>query len=119
MDSRYFNDGIEMSPHVAAADEVVLVIDQELPWAAHFSNEAEARKAYSGTVFQMWSTQLLGVQFLILSPIQVDEEAPSTKKKILIGVIAWAVGQLPKVESGLSQQQHRQIHQIEKLWGQK
>jgi len=117
MDTRYFNDGIKMSPHVAAKDEVCLVVDPKLSWAVHFQSETAAREGYSGTVFQMWTTQLFGVQFLILSPIQVAEEAPETKKKVLCGAIGWCLAQLPQGEAGITRAEHDKIHAIQKLWG--
>lgn len=98
-------------------DEVVLVLDETSNFAYHFESEEAARKAYPGVIFEMEQVDLLGAKLLTMFPLGMDPMSPASRKRILIGVIAWAMDQLPKDEPGITQKRHSQIHNIEKLWG--
>ena len=97
--------------------EPFLVINERGEFTLLFKGEAEVRAAYPKTIFNVWATDLMGVRFLIMSPL--DWAVPSVKRGILCGVIAWVLTQLPLGEPGISKAEHEQIHAIQKLWGQK
>jgi len=107
---------IETFYRASPEEEVVLVLDETSNFALHFESEKAARVAYPGVVFELEQVDFLGVKFLCMFPFKVDSMAAATRKKILVGAIAWAVGQLPRGEPAFTQQRHAQIHQIEKLW---
>jgi len=99
-------------------DEVVLMLDETSPFALHFESEKAAREAYKGVIFSLEQVDFLGVKLLTIFPPKIDSMAPGTRKKILLGVIAWALAQLPQGPPGINRREHEKIHAVQKLWGQ-
>lgn len=98
----------------------VLFVVESSPFAFLFETPEQAKASFSGnTIFNEWVVTLLETKFLVVAPVSVDSGSGATQKRIAAGAISYFMSLLPKGEQVLTRATHSQIHQVEKLWGQK